>query len=1265
MQTLRICDDNGDGGGAGGGGGVRKRSGGDGGEQEEDIAGCRSPLSDVKNTAGVSLGGGMNGSGKSRLIKTNTSDARSREAHAQEKEEGGGDGASTPTAAVGHGDDALGGTSSSSDDDGVRGIDLSADSDVMTEKQDVTKSAFVRRKVARAMDSAMTNFEARCAELQAELDAARAKAAESNSENHALMEMNTMLTWRLAEMEATLSEQQKTMTPTSVVREESKSVVGGVDGAGVDYDTAEEGDAESNGSVSLSPKLEMRDFFFSRSDDGDIDNTSLALSRLARDADTDEQTGGRVIDGENDRGVLDDPRLESLAELTSRTWIAEARAELLAERLEEHVRSQEAEVDADNAVVRMKQSEIDALKLENKELLSELERTAVTEHVTEASRVELEAKAKLVDELEQELTQARAANYELACKHRAGLSRLQEVIEGDGKLRQQLAAQAALISSLESQRHEIASAMDTQRTWHQEHGDTVEDLGTISKQAVKEQLDDMMRENAELREAVARQQDSIRVLSSRGEDMIQLLHVIEEEEETRSQAQEAVACAPTRSSMEDMRLLEFQLGEERNDFRLLRASYEAKWEAAEAEQKRHVERISHLERENRALRSEIEESAAEVAAVKSRYSALQQDQILVDEAVHRLVACVHSSRTGVGYHTFQQWTTLSMSRRLSEIASAKGGVTTLADSLDAVNGTVARQRKAMALQDEKRAALSTSLDETLAKAKAMQHDIDDRMRAERVVREQLTRATDALASLEKDKKNLRGGLAKVTSERDAERTCTKRLKEELLNFKKLRDNLADELSDALDRERSALKKAEEYLSSAKEGERAMRCIASLKQDVVQRNRDLETANASLEEARHALAKESEALSLQSDHATHLSEVNARQVTEIGSLKSEVRRLRDDAAAWERRIEEVSALERGLRIDKENIERDLAATRGEMREMERARTNGNDALSLSTDRINALNGRIQAMKEELRRAQESKDDADTRAASLQTRCESLEASMSALRASHDSALGVSAGDCVAIASTSGNARSGNGDGNNLDVHGRKRLDDRIVSQARQIEALQDKLKRALDARHEAESKAAVLQVRCESADALEAALHALQQPMAGDDDDEARGAADESAVAAREKLVALLSSNTSLVKEISERLTSSLLEKPASVQHLESVATELAENERPQQQGDMAIWCGSGAVDEEDTSSERSMGSSRSREYNMHKLFAKAKKYRDRSKELEGRLHEQEAQHKDAIRRLEAQMHALKNNGGNDDDDDVGASARNGIVYVRR
>ena len=175
--------------------------------------------------------------------------------------------------------------------------------------------------------------------------------------------------------------------------------------------------------------------------------------------------------------------------------------------------------------------------------------------------------------------------------------------------------------------------------------------------------------------------------------MIQLLHVLEEEEETRSQAQDGVACAPTRSSMEDMRLLEFQM-EERNDFRLLRASYEAKWEAAEAEQKRHVERISHLERENRALRSEIEESAAEVAAVKSRYSAVQQDQILVDEAVHRLVACVHSSRTGVGYHTFQQWTTLSMSRRLSEIASAKGGVATLADSLDAVNGTVARQRKA-------------------------------------------------------------------------------------------------------------------------------------------------------------------------------------------------------------------------------------------------------------------------------------------------------------------------------------------------------------------------------------------------------------------------------------------------------------------------------------------------------------------------------------------------------------------------------------------
>ena len=121
-----------------------------------------------------------------------------------------------------------------------------------------------------------------------------------------------------------------------------------------------------------------------------------------------------------------------------------------------------------------------------------------------------------------------------------------------------------------------------QDAWHEEQCDAAEPPGTISKQAVKEQLDDMMRENAELRDAVARQQDSIRVLSSRGEDMIQLLHVIQEEE-TRSQTQETATCAPTRSSVEDMQLLEFQM-EERNDFRLLQASYEAKWEAAEAVQ---------------------------------------------------------------------------------------------------------------------------------------------------------------------------------------------------------------------------------------------------------------------------------------------------------------------------------------------------------------------------------------------------------------------------------------------------------------------------------------------------------------------------------------------------------------------------------------------------------------------------------------------------------------------------------------------------------
>lgn len=335
---------------------------------------CRSPLSEVKNSQTIADRVGAAGDAKTMLMRNTAPDVNiGPSVRVDEREQGGGapviERMDTPR--------ADGATASSCDEDALDGNQSDTD-------KSATKSTIVRRKVAYAMDMAITNFEARCAELQQELEEARRVASRSSDEKHSLMEMNAMLTWRLAEMELTLSEQQQQTTDkgTTVCNDDAessdaKSIAGGVENVKSEIRHCDDGRFESDGERNDGESAELESNGSRSCTQSAASSPSLSIRGFFRNCD---EVGAAQRPPFDADGIASGPDVDILAEVTTRMWLAEAKAELLAERLKELAARGACDAGGVPSVKRgdavlIKQTDVDALRRENQNLLTEIERT--------------------------------------------------------------------------------------------------------------------------------------------------------------------------------------------------------------------------------------------------------------------------------------------------------------------------------------------------------------------------------------------------------------------------------------------------------------------------------------------------------------------------------------------------------------------------------------------------------------------------------------------------------------------------------------------------------------------------------------------------------------------------------------------------------------------------------------------------------------------------------------------------------------------------
>lgn len=890
-------------------------------------------------------------------------------------------------------------------------------------------------------------------------------------------------------------------------------------------------------------------------------------------------------------------------------------------------------------------------------------------HIEQANQAEMEAKAAMAMDLERELAQERAANYELACKHKAGLSRLQEVMQGDSRLRQQIAAQSELISKLESQRKDITIAIENHRQLqHRHHADSDGRDSAAAKLEIRDHLDEMMKENESLRDEVKRQHEAIGALASRGEDLVRMLLAVQPgagngslAEATncdgghgRPTAERAVAAAGCR------------VGVDYSDSDAIEAVYRAKWDAAEAERKFHVEKIQQLEEGNLALERDVCAFQDDAERTKTYISHMKHDAASLEKALLSLMVAIHGDSQGSesaaaahslsdGYYTFHQWMRKPLSWKLEEISRSLGKVGSLFESEKCLTEALNHHRSLVSQYKHEQARLGRSIEVAHEREAALRREATEKARTEQAAREELKRTSKALASLDADSRVLRQDLANALSERDSDKASTKRFQLDAQKLEGIREGLTKELNEALERERTALGKAEEYLKSAKEGEKAAACLGTLRKEISVLQTELEAAKEALKSAQAARLKDGEALSVNADRMQHLHDVNSNQVKEIGSLKAELRRVRAAADSSRSQVDELVDAERLARAEQEKCEKDLQAARIEISEMERSQSNANHALSLSTGRIHAFRGQVKTLQDELSRETESRLASEGRATSLQARCDALESTLECMKTTHAEVVqskGSLQTELDSACEMIGEMEKAN------TVHEQESSERaareaamaaEINAKTRDNQALQRSVSQLKKAKGDAEEKLAKLRKRCESVDVLEATLDALRQQQNGGDDAKSEG---EDTL--KDHLVSLLSSNTTMVKEISERLTSSLLEKPSSLQHLESVAEEDLIVNRSIEAGvprfnDSAATgalerqslrpCENeapvGSQTDDDTMSESSDVSTRAHASSMRKLLAKAKKYREQKKALEARLMTQEEEHRRAIALLEA------------------------------
>ncbi|KAK3254697.1 hypothetical protein CYMTET_36093, partial [Cymbomonas tetramitiformis] len=99
--------------------------------------------------------------------------------------------------------------------------------------------------------------------------------------------------------------------------------------------------------------------------------------------------------------------------------------------------------------------DVHGLQAENKALLDNMQKQADMRDELQQEVTQLRLQVKTVKTLETELAKLRAENYNLACKHRAVLSRLEALLAEDAQLRVRLEEQSSIIQRLESACQEI------------------------------------------------------------------------------------------------------------------------------------------------------------------------------------------------------------------------------------------------------------------------------------------------------------------------------------------------------------------------------------------------------------------------------------------------------------------------------------------------------------------------------------------------------------------------------------------------------------------------------------------------------------------------------------------------------------------------------------------------------------------------------------------------------------------------------------------
>ena len=144
-----------------------------------------------------------------------------------------------------------------------------------------------------------------------------------------------------------------------------------------------------------------------------------------------------------------------------------------------------------------------AVLKENEALVSRVRELTGRLAAAEAAAAQLESRAAIADDAERALAAERGRAFELACKHKAGLQRLQEVLREDAALRAALAAQQEMLRALEATQAEAEDLLHRQAN----EGDTPGETHASAAKTVAEltrQCKEMAAEGAQLRSRVAK-----------------------------------------------------------------------------------------------------------------------------------------------------------------------------------------------------------------------------------------------------------------------------------------------------------------------------------------------------------------------------------------------------------------------------------------------------------------------------------------------------------------------------------------------------------------------------------------------------------------------------------------------------------------------------------------------------------------------------------------------------------------------------------------